>query len=193
MTALPPFTNFQALTVTSNSGRLARIVTDIGVSVAFDPHTSTGPAPEIHRTTAIWDTGASRSVITNETARALCLVPSSMARMSHAGGMDDVNGYLVNFYLPNGLNILGAEALEMKNSLDCGVLIGMDIITLGDFAITNVGGVTKVSFRYPSIAEVDFVVESNRINSAVKRDAGIGRNEPCPCGSGKKYKNCHGR
>jgi preprotein translocase subunit SecA len=21
----------------------------------------------------------------------------------------------------------------------------------------------------------------------------IGRNEPCPCGSGKKYKQCHGR
>jgi preprotein translocase subunit SecA len=21
----------------------------------------------------------------------------------------------------------------------------------------------------------------------------IGRNDPCPCGSGKKYKNCHGR
>ncbi|MBL4587515.1 MAG: SEC-C domain-containing protein [Flavobacteriales bacterium] len=21
----------------------------------------------------------------------------------------------------------------------------------------------------------------------------IGRNEPCPCGSGKKYKACHGR
>ncbi|MDR0233199.1 MAG: SEC-C domain-containing protein, partial [Zoogloeaceae bacterium] len=20
-----------------------------------------------------------------------------------------------------------------------------------------------------------------------------GRNEPCPCGSGKKYKHCHGR
>jgi preprotein translocase subunit SecA len=26
-------------------------------------------------------------------------------------------------------------------------------------------------------------------------DAGtkVGRNEPCPCGSGKKYKHCHGR
>lgn len=23
--------------------------------------------------------------------------------------------------------------------------------------------------------------------------AGIGRNDPCPCGSGKKFKNCHGR
>ncbi|MBQ9008156.1 MAG: SEC-C domain-containing protein [Clostridia bacterium] len=21
----------------------------------------------------------------------------------------------------------------------------------------------------------------------------MGRNEPCPCGSGKKYKHCHGR
>ncbi|HFE66519.1 MAG TPA: hypothetical protein ENJ93_04570, partial [Chloroflexi bacterium] len=21
----------------------------------------------------------------------------------------------------------------------------------------------------------------------------IGRNDPCPCGSGKKYKKCHGR
>jgi len=26
----------------------------------------------------------------------------------------------------------------------------------------------------------------------VKRPA-IGRNDPCPCGSGKKFKNCHGR
>ncbi|NBP95536.1 MAG: hypothetical protein EBZ14_09320, partial [Gammaproteobacteria bacterium] len=21
----------------------------------------------------------------------------------------------------------------------------------------------------------------------------VGRNEPCPCGSGKKYKQCHGK
>jgi len=24
-------------------------------------------------------------------------------------------------------------------------------------------------------------------------DKKIGRNDPCPCGSGKKYKNCHGK
>ena len=23
--------------------------------------------------------------------------------------------------------------------------------------------------------------------------AGVGRNDPCPCGSGKKFKNCHGK
>ena len=25
-----------------------------------------------------------------------------------------------------------------------------------------------------------------------RRERKIGRNEPCPCGSGKKYKACHG-
>jgi preprotein translocase subunit SecA len=27
----------------------------------------------------------------------------------------------------------------------------------------------------------------------VKVGPKIGRNDPCPCGSGKKYKNCHGK
>ena len=28
----------------------------------------------------------------------------------------------------------------------------------------------------------------------VKRDEPkVGRNDPCPCGSGKKYKHCHGK
>jgi preprotein translocase subunit SecA len=26
----------------------------------------------------------------------------------------------------------------------------------------------------------------------VRGDRKIGRNEPCPCGSGRKYKQCHG-
>jgi uncharacterized protein YecA (UPF0149 family) len=29
---------------------------------------------------------------------------------------------------------------------------------------------------------------------AAKREADkVGRNDPCPCGSGKKYKRCHGK
>jgi hypothetical protein len=28
----------------------------------------------------------------------------------------------------------------------------------------------------------------------VRKDSpDVGRNDPCPCGSGRKYKNCHGR
>ncbi|MGE5087986.1 MAG: SEC-C metal-binding domain-containing protein, partial [Candidatus Levyibacteriota bacterium] len=27
----------------------------------------------------------------------------------------------------------------------------------------------------------------------VRAGTKVGRNDPCPCGSGKKYKHCHGR
>ena len=27
----------------------------------------------------------------------------------------------------------------------------------------------------------------------VRDGAKVGRNDPCPCGSGKKYKHCHGQ
>jgi len=27
----------------------------------------------------------------------------------------------------------------------------------------------------------------------VKVEKKVGRNDPCPCGSGKKYKQCHGK
>jgi preprotein translocase subunit SecA len=30
-------------------------------------------------------------------------------------------------------------------------------------------------------------------NTFVRQDKKVGRNEPCPCGSGKKYKQCHGK
>lgn len=32
-----------------------------------------------------------------------------------------------------------------------------------------------------------------RANAPVKVDKKVGRNDPCPCGSGLKYKNCHGK
>ncbi|MBO7548231.1 MAG: SEC-C domain-containing protein, partial [Bacteroidales bacterium] len=32
-----------------------------------------------------------------------------------------------------------------------------------------------------------------RANTPVKAEKKVGRNDPCPCGSGKKYKNCHGQ
>lgn len=37
--------------------------------------------------------------------------------------------------------------------------------------------------------------EEERMKEEAKQYAGlhIGRNDPCPCGSGKKFKNCHGR
>jgi len=34
---------------------------------------------------------------------------------------------------------------------------------------------------------------SNQPQSVLKSNNSVGRNDPCPCGSGKKYKKCHGR
>ena len=45
-----------------------------------------------------------------------------------------------------------------------------------------------------SVADLHDLTEEQRYKvETVKRDAPkVGRNDPCPCGSGKKYKQCHG-
>ena len=48
----------------------------------------------------------------------------------------------------------------------------------------------------PSAASkpIEGTAASNETQQPVKRDAGkVGRNDPCPCGSGKKYKDCCGK
>jgi preprotein translocase subunit SecA len=43
------------------------------------------------------------------------------------------------------------------------------------------------------LAELQFVGgDSSTATKTVVKGKKVGRNEPCPCGSGKKYKNCHG-
>jgi uncharacterized protein len=39
----------------------------------------------------------------------------------------------------------------------------------------------------------DVSFERARVKEPIRRAPKVGRNEPCPCGSGKKFKNCHGR
>ena len=46
--------------------------------------------------------------------------------------------------------------------------------------------------RATRFSGADGASSSAGTTSAVRKST-IGRNDPCPCGSGKKYKNCHGR
>ena len=39
----------------------------------------------------------------------------------------------------------------------------------------------------------DSVDGPDKVETFVREDKKVGRNEPCPCGSGKKYKQCHGK
>ena len=113
---------------------------------------------------ALWDTGATNSVITTSCAERLGIKPVSIAESHHAGGISIVNVYLVNIILPNRILISGVKVSECSEQAgDFDVIIGMDIITMGDFSITNVGGKTVFSFSTPSIRTIDFA-EEERIN-----------------------------
>lgn len=185
-----PRLGFQAFTIKGN-GIVDRVITDLEVFVAFDPASIPDPPPKAVSTKALWDTGATRSAISPDLAKTLGLVAVGASNVNHAGGVSLKPNYLVNFGLPHGVLIAGIMASEFDPAPNgFGAIVGMDVICSGDFAITNVSGQSCISFRTPSCDTVDYVVEANRANRA--RFAGIGRNDPCPCGTGKKFKKCHG-
>jgi preprotein translocase subunit SecA len=51
--------------------------------------------------------------------------------------------------------------------------------------------VSNVTYTHPN--EDGSVSEEADVATAVAQVPKVGRNEPCPCGSGKKYKHCHGK
>ena len=104
---------------------------------------------------AIWDTGAMCSLIRPEVADKLSLKPVSKQLMSTPSGKGITNVYLINMALPNNAKIVNIKALEGIPS-NCDMLIGMDVITLGDFAVSNFDGCTMFSFRIPSMMPIDF-------------------------------------
>jgi len=141
---------------------------------------------------ALWDTGASRSLIRPEIAAKLNLKSISKTFMDTPSDKSvPSNVYLINVFLPNRAKIMYIQALEgTPNS--CDMLIGMDVIALGDFAVTNLNGKTMFSFRMPSMTEIDFTKHSH-IEPIRNENPKVGRNDKCPCGSGKKFKQCCGK
>ncbi len=139
---------------------------------------------------AIWDTGATSSLVTPQIANALQLLPFQKAKVSTPSGSHDADVYQINLYLPNKVIVPNIKVLSGVPA-NCDMLIGMDVIGLGDFAVSNYGGKTTFSFRVPSYSEIDFC-KDGYLRPLVK-DSLPGRNAPCPCGSGKKYKKCCGK
>lgn len=179
------------------NGIVNRIISETGLTPAFDPSKlADNKIPfEIIEKKALWDTGATNSVITPDTAKDLNLTPIGVREVRHFGGTKVCNTYLVNFFLPNQVIISGVSVTESDSIInDFGIIIGMDIISKGDFSITNVGGSTWVSYRVPSITQIDYVIEARRIKYAK-----VDKYGPCPCGkkdeNGRpvKFKFCHGK
>ena len=168
------------------------ITTAVRIGEAFSLGTSIPKPPEIEYQ-AIWDTGATQTAITKKVAADCGLKPTGMCKVSTASGEVDTCTYFVSLYLPNRVCLPQVRATEaILRGAD--VLIGMDVITRGDFVITNHQGKTNVSFRMPSLECIDFVkTEPPVIDIDGQIYRKVGRNELCPCGSGKKFKRCHGK
>ena len=194
---MAPEPESRAFTATS-TGRARVLITD----VAIGPSYQSGPPPPFKTFKAIWDTGATNTVVTPRVARECGLVATGIGEVHHADGSVQASTYIVNIRLPNKVEAGGVRVHEMKLNGDADVLIGMDIIGEGDFAVTNFNGKTVFSFRFPSMEHIDFVnqppprrppklppVPPPKPPAAYP---GASRNAPCPCGSGKKYKKCHG-
>ena len=89
--------------------------------------------------------------------------------------MDVIHNELVNLIMRVRIVPNSFDAIERESAFDGGVE------EKGNTSAMNGGAPQNVSNK-PRMAQAN-----------VKMTQKIGRNDPCPCGSGKKYKYCHGK
>ena len=131
--------------------------TECEVGEGFDPTKVQGPL-SWSPFTAIWDTGATGCVITDTVVQKCNLAPIGMTIVHGIHGPESAEVYVTSLRLPNNVAFPSVEVTKGKL---CGadILIGMNVITTGDFSITNLNGNTVFSFRFPSQHEIDYVLD----------------------------------
>ena len=106
---------------------------------------------------AQWDTGATNTCISEEIAKRYNLKPVSMVQSKTPSGTLIAPTYFIDIILNNEVIFKNWSVMGSKiGSQGIDVLIGMDIISKGDFAISNFNGKTQFSFRLPSQEDVDY-------------------------------------
>lgn len=157
---------------TRYSGRARVLFNKVDVCLPVTPEEIQTQQVEFKEYIAIWDTGATHSAITKKVVDDLKLQPTGVRETRHAGGKSSNNTYLVNIALPNKVMVRHVRVTEVQLIPDDNVsddkqpqlLIGMDIVGLGDFAVTNANDRTTFSFRMPSVQEIDFVPDAQENN-----------------------------
>jgi predicted aspartyl protease len=107
---------------------------------------------------ALIDTGATNTSISSRLANSLGLKIIEQCNVNAAGGIHTANVYSIDVLLRNMVNFTNIRAAEFVTNNKFDVIIGMDILTLGDLAITNHNRQTVLSFRVPpDVKHIDFV------------------------------------
>ncbi len=137
-----------------------RLVSPCWVYESWTPEDGAPPPPR-KQYNVVWDTGATNSMVTRRVVEDLGLEPEGYSSIFHVGGAaKDVPHYFVNLVLFTEVHFPSVSVAE-GILLDNDVLIGMDIINLGDFAVSNRNGATSFSFRIPSVEDFDFAAADN--------------------------------
>ena len=107
-----------------------------------------------------WDTGSTYSCISPEFAKQLKLQSLSGDKLHTSYGIIQSKLYDVNVLI-NKQVVYNVRVAENPNIHKEGIdfLIGMDIISEGDFVISSYNGETCFSFRIPSKGLIDFTKE----------------------------------
>ena len=112
-------------------------------------------------TNALWDTGAMISVISPEIIKKLNLDIVDTVQIAGINGESKAEVTIISIRFPNGAVIEDIRVAICEMSPGNDIIIGMDIITLMDIAITNGGGQTQISFVIPPFEErIDFTNRS---------------------------------
>lgn len=140
-----------------SEGRLLSYLATVCHVNAFDPSVKVGDKNDGNRFAAMWDTGATHSIITPRVVEALGLEPIRAIRpVSTQGvnGLEKSQAFLVNIHLP-GKIIAREFTVFLKDPGDVwwDVIIGMDIISRGNFSVSNVNSTTEWTYSIVGEAE----------------------------------------
>lgn len=99
--------------------------------------------------------------------------------------LDSIQHNAVNTIFKVQINLEAPPAAQDKSPAPAQMQTNKDAIE---------GNISGTKFRrQPASAEAAVAQRISADAPAQEKVAEVGRNEPCPCGSGKKYKKCHGK
>ena len=108
-------------------------------------------------TDALWDTGAGISAITPEIQKRLKATTIDKKAISGIHNTQIVDVVYITLELPNHVIKKNMKVVVCNITSNVGMILGMDIISMGDFAISNGNNQTLISFAVPPFKEkIDF-------------------------------------
>lgn len=146
--------DFRAFTYHIHPNHRHAIVIDVRVGIPLPAeHVPAGKKVFINAK-ALVDTGASGSCISRGFAESTKLISftmtkSTMTKSFTAQGSHFVPVYRIDLLLPNNVMFVNIPGVEFSGGRDFDCIIGMDILSKGDVAITNANNEMVFSFRMP--------------------------------------------